>query len=111
MMSDYQEPLNLGRDRMVTINQLAEIVIGISGKNLSLKHVSGPQGVRGRNSDNTRLREVLGWEPTTPLEIGLVPTYQWIQKMVENADPSSTPRPEGDKTSVVVDLTGVRERH
>ena len=85
MMSDYQEPLNLGRDRMVTINQLAEIVIDISGKNLSLKTVSGPQGVRGRNSDNTRLREVLGWEPTTPLEIGLVPTYQWIQKMVENA--------------------------
>ena len=111
MMSDYQEPLNLGRDRMVTINQLAEIVIDISGKNLSLKHVSGPQRVRGRNSDNTRLREVLGWEPTTPLEIGLVPTYQWIQKMVENANPSSTPQPDDDKTSVVVDLTGVMERH
>ena len=111
MMSDYQEPLNLGRDRMVTINQLAEMVIDISGKNLSLKHVSGPQGVRGRNSDNTRLREVLGWEPTTPLEVGLVPTYQWIQKMVENADPSSTPPPDGDKPSVVVDLKGVMERH
>lgn len=111
MMSDYQKPLNLGRDRMVTINQLAEIVIDISGKNLSLKHVSGPQGVRGRNSDNTRLREVLGWEPTTPLEIGLVPTYEWIEKMVENADPSSTPQPDDDKTSVVVDLTGVMERH
>lgn len=84
MMSDYQGPLNLGRDRMVTINQLADIIINISGKDLSLKHVPGPQGVRGRNSDNTRLREVLDWEPSTSLEVGLIPTHQWIKKMVAN---------------------------
>ncbi len=82
MQSDYRDPLNLGRDRMVTINELARIIIGISGKrNLGLRHVDGPQGVRGRNSDNSRLREVLGWEPATPLEEGLVPTYRWIEKM------------------------------
>ena len=111
MMSDYTEPLNLGRDRMVTINQLAEIVIAISGKDLSLTHVAGPQGVRGRNSDNTRLRKTLGWEPVVPLESGLVPSYQWIEMMVQGADSRSTRLPKTDETSVVVDLTGVRERH
>jgi GDP-D-mannose 3',5'-epimerase len=83
MQSDHREPLNLGRDRMVTINELAGIVMDIAGKpSLSIRHVDGPQGVRGRNSDNSRLREVLGWEPTTSLEEGLVPTYRWIEKQV-----------------------------
>ena len=83
MQSDYREPLNLGRDRMVTINELADIIIAISGKvDIELNHIEGPQGVRGRNSDNSRLRDVLGWEPATPLEDGLVPTYRWIEKMV-----------------------------
>ncbi len=84
MQSDYREPLNLGRDRMVTINQLAEIIIEISGKKeLTLQHVDGPQGVRGRNSDNSLLREVLDWEPDIALEEGMVPTYTWIDKMVK----------------------------
>jgi nucleoside-diphosphate-sugar epimerase len=83
MQSDYREPINLGRDRMVTINELAGIIIDISGKrDISLNHVDGPQGVRGRNSDNSKLREVLGWEPKITLEEGLVPTYRWIEKMV-----------------------------
>jgi GDP-D-mannose 3', 5'-epimerase len=86
MLSDYGKPLNLGTDRMVTINELARIVIGVSGKDdLTLVHVDGPQGVRGRNSDNSRLREVLGWEPGIDLEEGLVPTYRWIEKQVESA--------------------------
>ena len=86
MQSDYSEPLNLGTDRMVTINELARIVIDISGKeDLTLVHVDGPQGVRGRNSDNSRLREVLGWEPAIDLEEGLVPTYRWIEKQVKGA--------------------------
>ena len=63
MRSDYNKPLNLGRDRMVTINQLADIIAGIAGVEIAKKHIPGPQGVRGRNSDNTRLREVLGWAP------------------------------------------------
>jgi GDP-D-mannose 3',5'-epimerase len=84
MQSDHSEPLNLGTDRMITINELARIVIGISGKeDLSLLHVEGPQGVRGRNSDNSKLREVLGWEPEIDLEEALVPTYRWIEKQVE----------------------------
>ena len=86
MMSDHTEPLNLGRDRMVTINELAKIIIEISDKkDISLVHVEGPQGVRGRNSDNTKLREVLGWEPSIPLEDGLVQTYRWIEKQVQTA--------------------------
>jgi GDP-D-mannose 3',5'-epimerase len=69
--SDYPEPLNLGQDRMVTINQLVDIIAGIAGVRVTKKHVPGPQGVRGRNSDNTRLRKVLGWEPMISLENGL----------------------------------------
>jgi GDP-D-mannose 3', 5'-epimerase len=87
MRSDYSQPLNLGTDRMVTIDELAEIVIEISGKeDLSLVHVEGPQGVRGRNSDNTRLREVLGWEPGIDLEQGLEPTYRWIERQAHGSE-------------------------
>ena len=83
MQSDHRAPLNLGRDRMVTINQLANVIIDISGKpDLRIEHIDGPQGVRGRNSDNSRLREVLGWEPGISIEEGLVPTYRWIEKQV-----------------------------
>jgi len=82
MRSDYHEPLNLGQDRMVTINELAGIVAGIAGIRISRKHVPGPQGVRGRNSDNTRLREVLNWEPEISLEEGLARTYAWIEQQV-----------------------------
>ena len=83
MRSDHREPLNLGTDRMVTINELAGILLEIAGKRgVRIRHVDGPQGVRGRNSDNTRLREVLGWEPGIDLEEGLVPTYRWIEERV-----------------------------
>jgi len=78
--SDYPEPLNLGQDRMVTINQLVDIVARIAGVRVTKKHVPGPQGVRGRNSDNTRLRKVLSWEPTISLEEGLERTYAWIEE-------------------------------
>jgi GDP-D-mannose 3',5'-epimerase len=79
MQSDYRLPLNLGQDRMVTINELARMVIDISGKEqITIEHVDGPQGVRGRNSDNTLLRQVLGWEPEISLEDGLASTYHWI---------------------------------
>jgi nucleoside-diphosphate-sugar epimerase len=80
MASDYREPLNLGTDRLVTINELVDIVAKIAGKNIKKKHdLTKPQGVRGRNSDNTRLRQVLGWEPQIPLEVGLEKTYEWIE--------------------------------
>lgn len=87
MRSDHTDPLNLGSEEMVTINELARLVIEISGKSdVWLRHVDGPQGVRGRNSDNTRLREVLGWEPELTLEEGLRPTYQWIEKQLAERD-------------------------
>ncbi len=79
MMSDYAEPLNLGRDRMVTINQLARIAADAAGIEIEEVHIDGPMGVRGRNSDNTRLREVLGWEPKIGLEEGIQRTYDWIE--------------------------------
>ena len=86
MGSDYREPLNLGTDRMVTIDELVDIVCAIAGKKLRKRHnLSKPQGVRGRNSDNTRLREVLKWEPTTPLEEGLRETYRWVEHRLRAA--------------------------
>jgi GDP-D-mannose 3', 5'-epimerase len=84
MRSDYPEPLNLGQDRLISINELADLIAHIAGVSVAKKHVRGPQGVRGRNSDNTRLRQVLGWEPEISLEEGLRRTYEWIEKQVRN---------------------------
>ena len=72
MASDYTEPLNLGQDRLISISELADLVAEIAGVPIQKVFVDGPQGVRGRNSDNTRLRDVLGWEPQISLEDGLV---------------------------------------
>jgi nucleoside-diphosphate-sugar epimerase len=82
MRSGYQQPLNLGQDRMVTINELADIVAEIAGLRIVKTHVPGPQGVRGRNSDNARLRQVLEWEPAISLEAGLARTYAWIEDQI-----------------------------
>jgi len=82
MRSDYTEPLNIGSDEMVTINQLADMVIKISGKKLTVKHVKGPQGVRGRCSDNLLIDQVLGWRPKKKLIEGLETTFNWIHDMV-----------------------------
>lgn len=82
MRSDFSEPLNLGQDRMVTINQLADIIADAAGITVEKKHIDGPQGVRGRNSDNTKLRDTLGWEPAISLEEGLAVTYKWIEEQV-----------------------------
>ena len=82
MRSDHFEPINLGQDRMVSINELADIVSAIAGVEITKKHIDGPQGVRGRNSDNTTLRYVLQWEPQITLEDGLAITYRWIEDQV-----------------------------
>jgi GDP-D-mannose 3', 5'-epimerase len=82
MRSEHHDPLNLGQDRLVTINQLAGMIAEIAGVKIEKKHIPGPQGVRGRNSDNTRLRQVLGWEPKISLEEGLRRTYLWIEDQV-----------------------------
>jgi nucleoside-diphosphate-sugar epimerase len=79
MASDYHEPLNLGTDRLISINGLVDLICKIAGKHLVKRHDLGkPQGVRGRNSDNTRLKKVLGWEPSISLEVGLEVTFKWI---------------------------------
>jgi len=84
MASEYREPLNLGTDELISIDGLVDLISGIAGKKLIKVHDhSKPQGVRGRNSDNTRLRQVLGWEPAISLAQGLVPTYRWIEEEVE----------------------------
>ena len=80
MMSNHREPLNLGQDRLISINELVEMVATIAEKQIRRRHdLTKPQGVRGRNSDNTRLREVLKWEPEVSLEEGLERTYRWIE--------------------------------
>jgi GDP-D-mannose 3',5'-epimerase len=79
MESDVEDPINLGSSELVTINQLADLVEEIAGTSLRRRYdVSAPRGVRGRNSDNTMIRERLGWEPTIPLRLGLEQTYRWI---------------------------------
>jgi nucleoside-diphosphate-sugar epimerase len=83
MQSDHHEPINIGRDRMVTINQLVDIIANAAGIDVVKKHVEGPQGVRGRNSDNSRLRQVLDWEPQISLEEGIAKTYDWIEEQVK----------------------------
>ena len=94
MQSDHHEPLNLGRDEMVTINELVDIIAGLAGKSIRKDHdLSKPQGVRGRNSDNSKLREVLGWEPSIDLHTGLKPTYEWIHAELnsESLRPAAEP--------------------
>jgi nucleoside-diphosphate-sugar epimerase len=80
MNSDFTGPVNIGSDEMVTINQLVRYVTDISGKEVYVKHIDGPTGVRGRNSDNKLIQEKLGWQPTQPLYDGLIKTYEWINK-------------------------------
>lgn len=81
--SNFEGPVNIGSDEMVTINQLAEMIMGIAGKSLTVRHIPGPLGVRGRNSHNELIREKLGWAPDQPLEAGLKQTYAWISEQVE----------------------------
>lgn len=83
MESDYDKPLNIGSDRLVSINELADIIIKISGKKIKKEYdLSAPQGVRGRNADLTLVKKVLNWEPEVSLEEGLARTYQWIQEQL-----------------------------
>jgi len=83
MQSGFNQPINLGQDRLININELADMAAACAGIRITKKHVSGPQGVRGRNSDNTLLRRVLNWEPEISLEEGMKRTYQWIEAEVE----------------------------
>ena len=83
MNGDFLGPVNLGSEEMVTINQLVDIACSVEGKTLKKKHIPGPTGVRGRNSDNRLIAEKLGWEPNYPLKKGIEQTYHWIKSQIE----------------------------
>ena len=85
MESDFSGPVNIGSEEMIAINDFAKMVIDISGKQLSVKNISGPTGVRGRNSDNALIREKLGWAPSQPLRAGVEETYHWIVGEIKKA--------------------------
>jgi len=85
MESDFMGPVNIGSEEMVTINQLAEMIMDIAQKDQKIDHIPGPLGVRGRNSDNALFQEKLGWAPTEPLRAGLERTYAWISEQVKQA--------------------------
>jgi nucleoside-diphosphate-sugar epimerase len=88
MRSDFTGPVNIGSDEMVTINQMARMVIGVSGKKIDLAHIPGPTGVRGRNSDNRLIEAKLGWRPTRKFIEGLERTYAWIEGQVAQQNTS-----------------------
>lgn len=82
MRSNFRGPVNIGSEEMISINDLAKLIIEISGKDLTVVNIPGPQGVRGRNSDNTLIAKTLGWKPNLSLRTGLEQTYAWIEKQV-----------------------------
>ena len=82
MESDFSGPVNVGSEEMVSINQLAEMIMSIAQKPLSIRHIEGPLGVRGRNSDNRLIQARLGWAPSEPLRKGLEKTYAWVSEQV-----------------------------
>jgi len=94
MRSEHADPLNLGQDRLISINELGDMVAAVAGVSIEKRHVAGPQGVRGRNSDNTRLRAVLGWEPQISLEEGIARTYEWIEGQLRARSVSGASRAE-----------------
>jgi len=85
MDSDFKGPVNIGSQEMITINTLAEMIMDIAGKKLDIRHVEGPLGVRGRNSDNKLIYKKLGWKPTLPLREGMEKTYYWIEQQVKES--------------------------
>ena len=85
MSQDFHGPVNIGSEEMVSINELASLCMEIAGKSLTIEHIPGPLGVRGRNSDNALIRKSLGWAPGAPLSQGMRRTYEWIAKQVDEA--------------------------
>lgn len=83
MASDYSQPVNIGSDRMISINDLVKLIARIAGKDIRIKNIPGPLGVRGRNSDNTLIQRVLAWAPDNNLEYGMTQTYNWIQEQIK----------------------------
>jgi len=88
MRSEWMGPINIGSDEMVSINRLAEIIMGVAGKKVTLRHIPGPLGVRGRNSDNRLIQKLLNWSPDASLVSGIEPTYRWIETQIARSEKS-----------------------
>ena len=97
LRSNFPGPVNIGSQEMVTINQLVELIADIAGKRIGKRHIPGPLGVRGRNSDNRLIKQKLGWAPAKSLEDGMRVTYQWVKEQVERA--KAAPRTKKRATS------------
>lgn len=91
LRSDVSEPLNIGSDEMVSIDRLVQLAASVAGKRITIRHVPGPLGVRGRNSDNRLIRQKLGWSPTAPLRVGIERTYRWIEQEVARSHKPAAP--------------------
>jgi GDP-D-mannose 3',5'-epimerase len=109
MMSDCREPLNLGTEEMLSMNDFAKLAMSFEGKDIPIKHIPGPQGVRGRNSDNTKIRELIGWEPPTKLTEGMKKTYFWIKEQMEKDKAKGIDTSIYASSKVVVQDTAVLE--
>jgi nucleoside-diphosphate-sugar epimerase len=96
MASNIPEPLNLGSARMISINDLTKLIASLTKKDVTIENVSGPQGVMGRNSDNTKIQQLIGWQPKDNLEYGLEKTYAWIEEQLKG--PWIYESPDGGKT-------------
>ena len=105
MLSDCVEPLNLGTDEMVDMNEFAKIAMSFAGKDLPIKNIPGPMGVRGRNSDNTMIKDRLGWAPSIPIRTGLKKTYDWIAAQVEAEKSAGGDSSQYATSEVVVQVT------
>eukprot|EP01035_Chromulina_nebulosa_P018050 gene18050-23694_t len=105
MLSDCAEPLNLGTDEMVDMNDLAKFTMSIAGKDLPIKHIPGPEGVRGRNSDNTLIKKKLGWAPSISYRTGFKTTYEWIKSQIEEESSKGEAVTNYSTSEVVVQVT------
>ena len=90
MESDYRHPLNLGSTEMVSINDMIRIIQNFEGKSSPIRHIPGPEGVRGRNSENSLIKQIIGWEPSTTLRDGLKKTYDWIKTEITKSEEDLT---------------------
>lgn len=105
MLSDCAEPLNLGTDEMIDMNELANFAMSLDSKELPIKHIPGPQGVRGRNSDNTMIKERLGWAPSISIKDGLRPTFTWIKEQIGLESKAGNDVAQYGSSTVVVQVT------
>jgi len=105
MVSDFDFPLNIGSDELVSMNQFMEVAASIENKKIKINHIKGPEGVRGRNSDNSKIKEVLGWAPSMSIKEGMTITYNWIKEQVEKEKKKGVKSEDLAKSKIMVQTT------